>query len=74
MLEIDETSELEVKFKEALEIIYPNHEYNEEYVMYEILGSRLNSIGCIPHIERMRNAIKYAERLTLNKSVIIENE
>lgn len=72
MLEIDETRELEVKFKEAIETIFPNHSYDEEAVQYEIYSSRCNNGGCLFHIERMKNAIKYAERLKLNKSVIIE--
>ena len=74
MLEIDETRELEVKFKEAIEIIYPGHSYDEEAVMYEIWGSRCNDIGCAFHIQRMNNAIKFAERLKLNKSVIIKED
>lgn len=72
MLEIDETRELEVKFKEAIETIYPNHSYDEELVQYDIYGSRCNGVGCVFHIQRMKNAIEYAERLKLNKSIIIE--
>ena len=62
MINIDETRTLEVEYKKAIEAIYPDKIGDkdfEESIMFEILGSRCNSIACVYHIQRMKAVIDY---------------
>ena len=72
-LNINENNSFEVEFKEAFEYFFKkrdNYKSLVECAQFDIDMSRCDSIGCIPHIHRMKGLIKCYEDEQKAKRVI----